>query len=58
MVRIAGVDLPREKSVLYALPLIYGIGKHNAGQLIEKAGVDPRKKILPRKEGSSRKACT
>ena len=45
MARIAGVDLPREKAVLYALPLIYGIGKTNAAEVIEKAGVDPRKKI-------------
>jgi small subunit ribosomal protein S13 len=45
MARIAGVDLPREKAILYALPLIYGIGKHNAIQVIEKAGIDPRKKV-------------
>lgn len=45
MARIAGVDLPREKAVLYALPLIYGIGKKNAAEVIAKAGVDPRKKI-------------
>ncbi len=45
MARIAGVDLPREKAILYALPLIYGIGKHNANEVIEKAGLDPRKKV-------------
>lgn len=45
MARIAGVDLPREKTVLYALPLIYGIGKHNAAEVIAKAGVDPRRKV-------------
>lgn len=45
MARIAGVDLPREKAILYALPLIYGIGKHNAIRVIEKAGIDPRKKV-------------
>lgn len=45
MARIAGVDLPREKTVLYALPLIYGIGKHNAAEVLEKAGVDPRRKV-------------
>ena len=45
MARIAGVDLPREKAVLYALPLIYGIGKHNVHELVEKAGLDPRKKV-------------
>jgi len=45
MARIAGVDLPREKAVLYALPLLYGIGKHNVHDLVAKAQIDPRKKI-------------
>lgn len=45
MARIAGVDLPREKTILYALPLIYGIGRNNAVEVIEKAGVDPRKRV-------------
>jgi len=45
MARIAGIDLPREKAVLYALPLLFGIGKHNVHDLVEKAGIDPRKKI-------------
>lgn len=45
MARIAGVDLPREKAALYALPLIYGIGRNNAHNVLAKAGVDPRKKI-------------
>jgi small subunit ribosomal protein S13 len=45
MARIAGIDLPRDKAVLYALPLIYGIGKHNVHSLVEMAGIDPRKKI-------------
>lgn len=51
MARIAGVDLPREKAILYALPLIYGIGKHNAAEVIEKAGVDPRTKVKDLSEG-------
>jgi small subunit ribosomal protein S13 len=45
MARIAGVDLPRDKALVYALPLIYGIGKHNASEVVEKAGLDPRKKV-------------
>ena len=45
MARIAGIDLPRDKAVLYALPVLYGIGKHNVHELVEKAGIDPRKKI-------------
>lgn len=45
MARIAGIDLPRDKTAKYALPLIYGIGKHNVDELLAKAGVDPRKKV-------------
>jgi small subunit ribosomal protein S13 len=45
MARIAGVDLPRDKSVLYALPHIYGIGLCAAKTLVEKAELDPRKTI-------------
>lgn len=45
MARIAGVDLPREKAILYAIPLIYGIGRVNGAALIEKAGIDPRTKV-------------
>ena len=51
MARIAGIDLPRDKAVLYALPVLYGIGKHNVHELVEKAGVDPRKKIRDLDEG-------
>lgn len=45
MARIAGVDLPRDKAILYALPLIYGVGKHNAKLIIEKAGIEPTKRV-------------
>ena len=45
MARIAGIDLPREKMVQYALPVLYGIGKHNVIELLEKAKIDPRKKV-------------
>jgi small subunit ribosomal protein S13 len=45
MARIAGVDLPRDKAILYALPLIYGIGKHNANEIVSKAGLDPSVRV-------------
>ena len=45
MARIAGVDLPRDKALLYALPLIYGIGPKTAGDILSKSGLDPRKKV-------------
>lgn len=45
MARIAGVDLPRNKAVLYAIQSIYGIGPKFATEIIEKAALDPRAKI-------------
>lgn len=45
MARIAGVDLPRDKSIQYALPILYGIGKHNVVEVLAKADVDPRRKV-------------
>ncbi len=45
MARIAGIDLPRDKAVLYALPILYGIGKHNVYDVVERAGIDPTKKV-------------
>lgn len=45
MARIAGIDLPREKTIRYALPVLYGIGKHNVLEVLEKAGVNPRTKV-------------
>ena len=41
MARIAGVDLPREKRVEYALTYIYGIGITSAREIVSAAGVDP-----------------
>ena len=40
MARIAGVDLPRNKRVEYALPYIYGIGLYSARNILDKAGID------------------
>lgn len=45
MARIAGVDLPKNKKVLYGLQYIYGIGPHIAKEVIAKAKIDPDKKI-------------
>jgi small subunit ribosomal protein S13 len=43
MARIAGVDLPRHKQIVYALPYLYGIGKTAARQICERTGVAPNK---------------
>jgi small subunit ribosomal protein S13 len=45
MARIAGVDLPREKKVEIGLTYIYGIGRHSAQEIIEKAGIDASLRI-------------
>ncbi len=45
MARIAGVDLPRNKKVAFALPYIFGIGRSNALVILEKAKVDPNKRV-------------
>ena len=40
MVRLVGVDLPRNKRIKYALTAIYGIGIARAEEILEKAGLD------------------
>ncbi|MCE5314795.1 MAG: 30S ribosomal protein S13 [Armatimonadota bacterium] len=51
MARIAGVDLPRDKKVEYALTYIYGIGLSSAKDIVEKAGVDPTTRMRDLTEG-------
>ena len=45
MARIAGVDLPRVKKVEIGLSYIYGIGRKNAGEILDKAGVSREQRI-------------
>ena len=40
MARIVGVDLPNEKRGEIGLTYIYGIGKSNAGKILDKAEID------------------
>jgi small subunit ribosomal protein S13 len=42
--RIAGVTLPDNKQLSYALPLIYGIGPTRAKEILKKVGVPFTKK--------------
>jgi small subunit ribosomal protein S13 len=39
MARIAGVDLPRNKQMCIALTYVYGIGRKNAKDILDKAGL-------------------
>jgi len=43
--RIAGVDLPRDKSVEYALPDIYGIGLSSGRKVLAETNIDPRTRV-------------
>ncbi|MDB4876311.1 MAG: rpsM [Gemmatimonadetes bacterium] len=45
MARIAGVDLPRDKKVEIGLTYIYGIGRHAALEILQKAGIDASLRI-------------
>ena len=45
MARIAGVDLPKNKKAYVGLTYIYGIGQASAYEILEKAQVDPNKKV-------------
>jgi len=45
LARIAGVDLPKNKKVLYGLQYIFGVGENVSASVLEKAKVDPDKKV-------------
>ena len=44
MVRLVGVDLPRNKKIAYALTSIHGIGLTSAQKIIEIAKIDSEKR--------------
>ena len=52
MARIAGVDLPRDKSIEYALPYIYGIGLTLSREILSKTviNLDTRVRDLTEEE--------
>ena len=41
MARIAGIDLPRNKKVEFALPYIYGIGPTQSKNILDTSGINP-----------------
>ena len=45
MARIAGVDLPRNKKIEFALQYIYGIGPHKAKEILDSSSVDPDTRV-------------
>lgn len=42
--RIAGVTLPDDKQLAYALPIIYGIGPTRARLILKEAGIEETRK--------------
>ena len=45
MARIAGVDIPKQKSGVIALTYIFGIGKSRAQEILDKAKVNADTKV-------------
>ena len=45
MIRLVGVDLPRNKRIAYALTYIHGIGLTSAKKLVEMANINPETRI-------------
>jgi small subunit ribosomal protein S13 len=43
--RIAGVTIPAEKQVQIALTYVYGIGPKFAGEILDKAKIDPTVRV-------------
>jgi len=44
MIRIAGIDLPEQKKIAFALRYIYGVGPKVASDIIREANIDPDKR--------------
>ncbi len=50
MARIAGIDIPRDKKVVYSLRYIYGIGLTTAKKICAEAKVDENIRVKDLKE--------
>jgi small subunit ribosomal protein S13 len=55
LARIAGVDLPRDKRIEYALTYIYGIGLPSAQKIVAQAGINPTTRVRELTEAESGK---
>ena len=45
MARIAGVDLPRTKRIDIGLTYIFGVGNYRARRILDRAGIEPGRKV-------------
>ena len=50
MARIAGVDLPRNKKIEFALSYIYGIGLRTSKDILDKCNINPNTRVNELKE--------
>lgn len=55
MARVAGVDLPRDKRIEYALTYIYGIGLSSARRILGMAGIDLNTRVREMTESETSK---
>lgn len=53
MARIAGVDLPRDKRIEYALTYIYGIGLTSSRKILAQAGINLNTRVRELTEGET-----
>ena len=58
MARIAGVDIPRDKRVEFALTYIYGIGLTRAKTILLNTGVNPDIRVKDLEDGDVQKLRT
>ncbi len=45
MARIAGVTIPTDKQVQYALRYVYGVGHKTALEILDRCGIDPTVRV-------------
>jgi small subunit ribosomal protein S13 len=45
MARVAGVEIPDNKQVLFSLPYVYGIGRPMAGKILVQAQINATTKV-------------
>jgi small subunit ribosomal protein S13 len=50
MVRISGVDLPRNKRIDIGLTYIFGLGRTSAGKILDEAGISPSTRSIDLKD--------
>lgn len=44
MPRLLGIDIPKDKKIVYALRYIYGIGLTRAQEIVKHSGFDPERR--------------